>query len=108
PGAPAAPWRRREPGRARRQGLHPDAGDPAAGTRPAARRHHLARAGGGRGPDPGRRHARSAGEVVGRPGSRTGMMDEVSDQPDAAPDAALATANRVRLLAAIAVAVLVA
>jgi signal peptidase II len=36
------------------------------------------------------------------------MMDGVSDQPDAAPDAASATANRVRLLAAIAVAVLVA
>ena len=32
----------------------------------------------------------------------------MSDQPDAAPDAASATANRVRLLAAIAVAVLVA
>jgi signal peptidase II len=36
------------------------------------------------------------------------MMDGVSDQPDAAPDAASATANRVRLLAAIAVSVLVA
>ena len=34
-----------EPRRARRRGLHPDAGDPAARTRPAARRHHLARAG---------------------------------------------------------------
>ena len=75
-----------EPRRARRQGLHPDPGDPAAGTRPAARRHHLARAGGGRGADPRRRHARSPGEVVGSPGSRTGMMDGVSDQPDAAPD----------------------
>ena len=36
------------------------------------------------------------------------MMVGVSDQPDAAPAAASATANRVRLLAAIAVAVLVA
>ena len=36
------------------------------------------------------------------------MMERVSDQPDAASDAAAATANRVRLLAAIAVAVLVA
>ena len=36
------------------------------------------------------------------------MMDGVSDQPDAAPDAASATANRVRLLAVIAAAVLVA
>lgn len=36
------------------------------------------------------------------------MMDRVSDQPDAASDAAPATANRVRLLAVIAAAVLVA
>ncbi len=36
------------------------------------------------------------------------MMDRVSDQPDAAPDAASTTANRVRLLALIAAAVLVA
>ena len=35
-------------------------------------------------------------------------MDRMSDRPDAVPDAASATANRVRLLAVIAVAVLVA
>ena len=53
-GAAVAPRGGREPRGARRAGVHPHRGDPAARARPAARRDHRGRPGRGRGPHPGR------------------------------------------------------